>query len=108
MAGHFKSYSPALNRYTPMMAQVIDSMPLAWEEQIIHRRDRKRTLAVMADAYPMHEETPAQMFARVRADIRSHCVTTGGAMKCSGEVSTKSSSKAQKKRAICVLTGSAI
>ena len=25
-------YSPALNRYIPM-AQVIDSMPLAWEEQ---------------------------------------------------------------------------
>ena len=85
-------YSPALNRYIPM-AQVIDSMPLAWEEQIIHRRDRKRTLAVMADAYPMHEETPAQMFARVRADIEAIALPPGYEMQWGGEYEASSKAK---------------
>ena len=85
-------FSPALNRYIPM-PQVVDAMPLDWEEQIIHRRDRKRTLTVMADADPNHHETPAQIFARVEAAIAEIQLPPGYEMAWGGE--HEASGKAQ-------------
>lgn len=85
-------FSPALNRYIPM-PQVIDAMPLDWEEQVIHRRDRKRTLTVMADAAPLHEETPAQMFARVQQDILAIPLPPGYSLSWGGEYEASSKAK---------------
>lgn len=77
-------FSPALNRYVPI-AQVIDDMPLDWEDGVIQRRDRKRTLTVMADADPLHHETPAQMFARVRPAIEAMDIPQGYELAWGGE-----------------------
>ncbi|WP_194756309.1 efflux RND transporter permease subunit [Aliidiomarina indica] len=77
-------YSPALNRYVPI-AQVIDDIPLEWEDSVIQRRDRKRTLTVMADPDPLHDETPAQMFARVRPHIEAMPMPSGYELQWGGE-----------------------
>lgn len=77
-------FSPSLNRYVPI-AQVVNDIPLDWEDGVIQRRDRKRTLTVMADADPMHKETPAQMFARVRPAIEAMEIPQGYELAWGGE-----------------------
>lgn len=85
-------FSPALGRYVPL-PQVIDAMPLEWEEGVIHRRDRKRTLTVMADPDPLNPVTPAQIRSRLVDDIESIELPPGYVMQWGGEY--EASSEAQ-------------
>ncbi len=77
-------FSTALNRYVPM-PQVVDAMPLEWEDQVIHRRDRKRTLTVMADPDPLFNGTPAQIFSNIEAEIMAIPLPAGYEMAWGGE-----------------------
>ncbi|PMJ18103.1 multidrug transporter AcrB, partial [Vibrio splendidus] len=60
-----KIWSPSLQTYIPV-EQVIDGVELQWSEPLIQRRDRKRTLTVLADHDVLGDETPASLFARVK------------------------------------------
>ncbi|MEC4089010.1 efflux RND transporter permease subunit [Pseudoalteromonas rubra] len=86
-------FSPVLNVYVPL-GQILDDVEVIWEDSLIMRRDRKRTITVMADHDVIGNETPAKLFARIRADIEAIELPQGYEMQWGGEF--ESSSKAQK------------
>lgn len=77
-------YSPTLNTYVPL-AQVVHDMPLAWEDAVIQRRDRHRTLTVMADPDLLGDETAAEVLARVRPAIEDIPLPGGYQLEWGGE-----------------------
>ncbi|MGX5913259.1 efflux RND transporter permease subunit [Aliidiomarina sp. Khilg15.8] len=77
-------FSPALNAYVPL-AQVVHDMPLAWEDAVIQRRDRRRTLTVMADPDLLGSETAAEVLARVQPAIEAIDLPDGYQLEWGGE-----------------------
>ncbi len=77
-------YSQALQRSIPL-AQVVNDMQLVAEDHLILRRDRKRTLTVMADHDIFGEETAAMVLERIRPDIEAIPLPTGYALEWGGE-----------------------
>lgn len=85
-------YSPALKVYIPI-SQVVDDFVTEWENNLIMRRDRKRTITVMADHDVLGDETAAKLFSRVQADIEAIEIPHGYQMEWGGEY--ESAGKAQ-------------
>ena len=77
-------YSPVYDRYIPM-AQVVHEMPLAWEDSVIKRRDRKRTLTVMADPRLFGDETAAVVQRRLQPRIEAIPLPPGYSLEWGGE-----------------------
>lgn len=77
-------YSPNLNRYVPM-PQVIDDVVMEWEDAVIQRRDRKRTLTVMGDLDPLTHTTPAAILAEVRQEVEALPLPPGYTLSWGGE-----------------------
>jgi multidrug efflux pump subunit AcrB len=86
-------YSSTARKYVPIM-QVVNSFDTEWEDSLIMRRDRKRTITVMADHDVLGDETAASLFNRVRAKIEAIPLPSGYALEWGGEY--ESSSKAKK------------
>ncbi|WP_350585320.1 efflux RND transporter permease subunit [Pseudoalteromonas sp. RB2-MNA-CIBAN-0110] len=86
-------YSPVLGVFIPV-TQVVDEFDVQWEDSLIMRRDRKRTITVMADNNVLGDETPAKLFARIRGPIENMELPRGYQLEWGGEF--ESSSKAQK------------
>ena len=86
-------YSPVLGVFIPV-TQVVDEFDVQWEDSLIMRRDRKRTITVMADHNVLGDETPAKLFARIRGPIENMELPRGYQLEWGGEF--ESSSKAQK------------
>ncbi|KPZ73675.1 Cobalt-zinc-cadmium resistance protein CzcA [Pseudoalteromonas sp. P1-26] len=86
-------YSPVLGVFVPV-TQVVDDFVVEWEDSLIMRRDRKRTITVMADHDVIGDETPAKLFARVRKDIETIELPRGYELQWGGEY--ESSTDAQK------------
>lgn len=87
-------FSNKLQRYIPI-TQVVSGFELVWEESHIQRRDRKRTITVMADHDSLSEEdTASALLARVKADIEAIPLPTGYFLQWGGEY--ESQQKAQK------------
>lgn len=86
-------YSPVLGVFVPV-TQVVDEFDVQWEDSLIMRRDRKRTITVMADNNVLGDETPAKLFARIRASVEGIKLPHGYELEWGGEF--ESSSKAQK------------
>ncbi|WP_070966796.1 efflux RND transporter permease subunit [Vibrio sonorensis] len=76
-------WSPVSQRYVPV-DQILDGTELQAEDSLILRRDRKRTLTVLADHDVLGEETPDSLFRRVKPLIeeielpRGYAITWGG------------------------------
>ncbi|TLX51859.1 MFS transporter [Pseudoalteromonas ruthenica] len=77
-------YSPVLGVFVPV-TQVVDDFTVRWEDPLIMRRDRKRTITVMADHDLLGDETPAKLFARVRGDIEAIPLPRGYELQWGGE-----------------------
>ena len=86
-------YSPVLGLFVPV-TQIVDEFVVQWEDSLIMRRDRKRTITVMADHNVLGDETPAKLFARIRGGVESIDLPRGYQLQWGGEF--ESSSKAQK------------
>lgn len=86
-------YSPKLNRYIPI-SQVVNRFDLVYEDPQIMRRDRKRTLTVMADHDILSDGTAAQLLARVKPQIEAIPLPTGYSLSWGGELEAQT--KAQK------------
>ena len=86
-------YSPKLNRYIPI-SQVVSSFALEWEDPQIMRRDRKRTVTVMADHNILSDDTAASLLKRVRPQIEAIPLPTGYSLSWGGELEAQT--KAQK------------
>ncbi len=79
-----KIWSPSLQTYIPV-EQVIDGVALDWQEPLIQRRDRKRTLTVLADHDILSNETPASLFSRVQPKVESIALPEGYSISWGGE-----------------------
>ncbi|XHF81621.1 efflux RND transporter permease subunit [Vibrio sp. HN007] len=86
-------WSPTLQTYVPI-EQVIDGITMEWVEPLVLRRDRKRTLTVLADHDILGDETPAVLFSRVRPAVEAIELPEGYEITWGGEY--ESSSDAQQ------------
>ena len=86
-------YSPVLGVFVPV-TQVVDEFIVEWEDSLIMRRDRKRTITVMADQNVLGDETAAKLFARIRGSVEAIELPRGYTLEWGGEY--ESSTDAQK------------
>lgn len=86
-------YSPVLAQYVPL-SKVISEFSMEFEDPIINRRDRKRTLTVMADHDILSDKTAAQLFAKVKPEIEKIKLPVGYELTWGGEF--EASKKAQQ------------
>lgn len=86
-------YSPKLNRYIPI-SQVVSSFELVWEDPQIMRRDRKRTLTLMADHDILSDDTAANLLARVKPAIEALPLPTGYQLSWGGELEAQTKAQA--------------
>ncbi|NLS13300.1 efflux RND transporter permease subunit [Vibrio sp. SM6] len=88
-----KVWSPSLQTYVPMEL-VIDGVDLTWNDPLIQRRDRKRTLTVLADHDILSQDTPAALFARISPKVMALPLPDGYEITWGGEY--ESSKEAQE------------
>ncbi len=86
-------FSPVLNQYLPL-SKVVSSFAIELEDPLINRRDRKRTLTVMADHEILSDKTAAQLFAKVKPKIEAIPLPKGYELTWGGEY--EASKKAKK------------
>ncbi|EOU2461975.1 efflux RND transporter permease subunit [Vibrio navarrensis] len=79
-----KIWSPSLQTYVPV-DQIIDGVTLDWAEPLIQRRDRKRTLTVLADHDILSDDTPASLFARIQPKVMALPLPDGYSITWGGE-----------------------
>ncbi|MBE4486047.1 multidrug efflux RND transporter permease subunit VmeV [Vibrio parahaemolyticus] len=79
-----KIWSPSLQTYIPV-DQIIDGVELNWSEPLIQRRDRKRTLTVLADHDVLSDDTAASLFARVQPKVMALHIPEGYEITWGGE-----------------------
>jgi len=89
---NLKLWSPSLQTYIPIQ-QVVDNVSLTWVDPLIQRKDRKRTLTVMADHDILSDETAASLFARLRPKIEALVLPVGYALEWGGEYETSTDAK---------------
>lgn len=77
-------YSNKLQRYVPI-TQVVTGFDLVWEDAQIQRRDRKRTITVMAEHDNLSDDTASALLSRVKADIEAITLPTGYFLSWGGE-----------------------
>lgn len=77
-------YSNKLQRYVPI-TQVVTGFDLVWEDAQIQRRDRKRTITVMAEHDNLTDDTASALLRRVKADIEAIALPTGYFLSWGGE-----------------------
>ena len=80
-------WSSTFDRYV-MIDEVVSAFPTLWEDALIQRKDRKRTLAVLADPSVFGTETGVDLFNRLRPQIEALEIPDGYA-NSSGVASTK-------------------
>ncbi|HCG5245978.1 multidrug efflux RND transporter permease subunit VmeV [Vibrio parahaemolyticus] len=79
-----KIWSPSLQTYIPV-DQIIDGVELDWSEPLIQRRDRKRTLTVLADHDVLSDDTAASLFDRVQPKVMALHIPEGYEITWGGE-----------------------
>lgn len=77
-------YSPIHNKYEPL-EQFVQSYSVDWEYSTIYRRDRKRTVTVMADNNMLSDVTAQHVFADVRAEIEGIKLPNGYSLVWGGD-----------------------
>lgn len=75
-------YSPVKRTYVNI-GQVITRTDLEWEDQQIKRRDRKRTLSILAD--PIDGVTPATLHSQIREVVEAIKLPQGYTLQWGGE-----------------------
>ena len=83
-------WSPSLASYVPML-QVVNGFEVKFEDPIIQRRDKKRTLTVFTDADFEHDILSAELFALIKPKVeaiefpRGYELEWGGEYESSGD-----------------------
>ena len=86
-------WSPTLQTYIPV-EQIIDGVKMDWVDPLILRRDRKRTLTVMADHDVLGDETAASLFARLRPKVEALQFPEGYELAWGGEYESTNDAQA--------------
>jgi len=84
-------WSPAEQAFVPM-AQVVDSFDTRFEEALIQRRNRVRTITVLANPGP--GETADEAFRRIRAGVEAIPRPSGYALEWGGEYESSNDANA--------------
>ncbi|MEZ8140743.1 multidrug transporter AcrB [Enterovibrio norvegicus FF-33] len=79
-----KIWSPVLNDFIPLQ-QVILGYDLIWEDPLIVRENRKRTLTVFADPDPLKDVTAATLLKRIKPEIEAIPLPKGYSIEWGGE-----------------------
>jgi len=83
-------WSPVYERYISI-EQVVQAFEVEWEDAAIYRRDRKRTITVIANANLLGDETANEIFSHIRPEIeamklpKGYSLTWGGEFESSGD-----------------------
>jgi multidrug efflux pump subunit AcrB len=86
-------YSPALNIYVPI-DQIVEKFTTEWENSLIVRRDRKRTITIMADPDILGDETAANLLNRVKPQIEAIPLPQGYQLEWGGEFESATDAQA--------------
>ena len=86
-------WSPVFNRYIPI-GQVVERFDVVFEDPIIARRDRKRTIRIYADPDLSSELTADALFKRLRPQVEAIPLPPGYELTWGGEYA--SSTEAQE------------
>ncbi|MDO7086529.1 efflux RND transporter permease subunit [Pseudocolwellia sp. AS88] len=86
-------YSASSGKHVPI-TQVINGFETDWEDSLIMRRDRKRTITVMADHDVLGDETAASLFSRVKAPIEDISLPQGYSFEWGGEYESSKNAQA--------------
>lgn len=82
--GDIQVFSPALNRYVNI-DQVVHSIDLGWEDSLIIRRDRKRTIQVWVDPAPNSPINSFQLFDNLHPKVEALDLPAGYELTWGGE-----------------------
>jgi multidrug efflux pump subunit AcrB len=77
-------WSTTFNRYV-MIDEVVDEFTTEWEDPLIQRQDRKRTLTVLADPDVFGTDTANDLFSRLRPKIEAIELPQGYRLEWGGE-----------------------
>lgn len=86
-------YSPATGSYVTLSA-LVSGFETVWEDPIIERRDRKRTITVMADPKILGDETAMAIFSRTRGAIEAIHLPPGYVLDWGGEYESSTDAQA--------------
>ena len=86
-------YSPATGAYVSV-ANLVDGFETVWENPIIERRDRKRTITVKADPLILGDETAMSVFSRIREPIEAISLPPGYTLEWGGEYESSTDAQA--------------
>jgi len=77
-------WSPIYERYISI-EQVVHSFEVEWEDAAIYRRDRKRTITVIANANLLGGETANEIYNKIRPKIEAMPLPKGYSLEWGGE-----------------------
>jgi multidrug efflux pump subunit AcrB len=92
-AHRIKIWSPVSRSFIPI-DQVISGLTVEWEDPLIMRYNRKRTLTVMMDPNPLMGKTVAVMLAGVKSQVESLELPSGYTLEWGGEFEKARDAKA--------------
>jgi multidrug efflux pump subunit AcrB len=81
---NLRIWSPSLQTYVPIQ-QVVSQVELRWSDALILRKDRQRTLTVMASFDKFSGQTAEQLFMRIRPAVESIPLPSGYSLDWGGE-----------------------
>jgi multidrug efflux pump subunit AcrB len=79
-----KVWSAASASYIPL-GELITEFSVDWEDSLIMRRDRKRTITVMMDPHPLHDVAVADLQASLQAEVEALDLPPGYELEWGGE-----------------------
>jgi multidrug efflux pump subunit AcrB len=83
----------AINKTYIPVQEVVSEFKVEWEDSIIARRDRKRTITAMADANLLMDVTVPTIFARVAPKIEAIALPTGYHFEWGGEFESQANAQ---------------
>ncbi|MGO2355094.1 MAG: efflux RND transporter permease subunit [Marinomonas foliarum] len=86
-------YSPASGSYVTL-STLVSGFETVWEDPIIERRDRKRTITVMADPKILGDETAMAIFGRTRGAVEAIHLPPGYVLDWGGEYESSTDAQA--------------
>ena len=86
-------YSPSSGSYVTL-STLVSGFETQWENPIIERRDRKRTITVMADPNILGDETAMAVFGRIRGPVEAIELPAGYSLEWGGEYESSTDAQA--------------
>lgn len=86
-------YSPASGAYISL-SNVVSGFEVVWEDPIIERLDRKRTISILADPKILGNETAMSVFGRIRGPVEALELPQGYSLEWGGEYESSTDAQA--------------